>query len=169
MDYDIALAALFLLGVAVFFLLTSQQVIQKVSSYNYTLVRHLTAILTSFRSYRTDFWRFWTIVLIAFLFQFLIVVNNKLYTVALSIDIPFSVLLSIIPLIFLTEVFPISINGAGVRDSAFVFFFMMIGHTKEEGLAIGLLVIAMRYIGGLVGGSVLVTSVIKRNLLTRNE
>lgn len=168
-DYDIALAALFLLGVAIFLLLTSKHVIQKVSGYNYTLVRHLTALLTSFRSYRIDFRHFWKIVAIAFLFQFLIVVNNKLYTLALSINIPFSVLLVIIPLVFLTEVLPISINGAGVRDSAFVFFFMMIGHTKEEGLAIGLLVIAMRYMGGLVGGSVLVASVIKRNLLTRNE
>ncbi len=168
-DYDITLAALFLLGVAFFFLLTSQHVIQKVSSSDHTLVQHLTAFLTSFRSYRVDLRHFWKIVAIAFLFQFLIVVNNKLYTLALSIDIPFNVLLVIIPLVFLTEVFPISINGAGVRDSAFVFFFVMIGHTKEEGLAIGLLVIAMRYISGVVGGSVLVASVLKRNLLTRNE
>ncbi len=67
----------------------------------------------------------------------------------------------------LTEVIPISINGAGVRDSAYVFFFILIGHTKEEGLAIGLLVIAMRFLSGLVGGSVLVASLIQRHLATR--
>ena len=88
---------------------------------------------------------------------------------ALSIDIPMSQLIVIIPLIFLTEVLPISINGAGVRDSAFVFFFVMIGHTKEEGLAVGLLVIIMRYIGGLVGGSVLLSSIIHRHWLTASQ
>lgn len=163
-DYDLALITLFLLGVAIFFSLTSRRTIEKLSSYSHTLIRHLTALLTSFRSYRINYRHFWKVVAIAFLFQFLFVVNYRLYTLALSIDIPFSQLLIIIPLVGLTEVLPISINGAGVRDSALVFFFVMIGHTKEEGLAIGLLVLAMRYIGGLVGGSVLVTSIVQRHL-----
>ena len=168
-DYDLALIAFYIAGISVFFLVTSRKLITKLGSSERVLIKHLVAMLTSFRSYRIDLRHFWKIVAIAFLFQFLIVVNNKLYTLALSIDIPFSQLLVIIPLVFLTEVLPISINGAGVRDSAFVFFFVMIGHTKEEGLAIGLLVIAMRYIGGLVGGSVLVASVIQRHLRTRTE
>ena len=168
-EYDLALFLLYVSGIAVFFLLTSRRLIDKLDSSNRILVRHLSTMLNSFRSYRKDMRYFWKIVAIAILFQFLIVINNKLYTLALSIDIPFSQLMVIIPLGFLTEVLPISINGAGVRDSAFVFFFVMIGHTKEEGLAIGLLVIAMRYISGLVGGSVLVTSVIQRYLITRGQ
>lgn len=168
-DYDLALIAFYIAVISIFFLITSRQIIGKLSAYEQTLIKHVTTILMSFRSYRIDFRRFWKIVAIAFLFQFLIVVNNKLYTLALSIDIPFSQLLIIIPLVFLTEVLPISINGAGVRDSAFVFFFVMIGHTKEEGLALGLLVIAMRYISGLVGGSFLVASVIQRHLRTKTK
>lgn len=167
--YNLVLIAIYIAGISVFFLVTSRQTITKLDTYDQIMVKHLTAMLNSFRSYRIDLRHFWKIVLIAFLFQFLIVVNNKLYTLALSIDIPFSQLLVIIPLVFLTEVLPISINGAGVRDSAFVFFFVMIGHTKEEGLAVGLLVIAMRYIGGLVGGSVLVASVVQHHLRTRTE
>jgi len=168
-DYDLALILLYVLGIVVFFLITSKRMIDELNSSNRTLVKHLATLLTSFRSYRKDIQYFWKILAISLLFQFLIVVNNKLYTLALSIEIPFSQLLVIIPLVFLTEVIPISINGAGVRDSAFVFFFVMIGQTKEEGLAIGLLVIAMRYIGGLVGGSVLVTSVIQRHLVTKGQ
>jgi len=168
-DYDLALLLTYVSAIAVFFLLTSTRPIDKLSRSNSTLVKHLAALLASFRTYRIDLRRFWKILTIALLFQFLIVVNNVLYTHALSIDIPFSQLLVIIPLVMLTEVLPISINGAGVRDSAFVFFFVLIGHTKEEGLAIGLLVIAMRYIGGLVGGTVLLTSLVQRHLGTKTR
>lgn len=168
-DYDLALVLVYVSGIIVFFWLTSRGSINWFGRFNRSFVRHITTLLTSFRSYRTNLRYFWKVLAIALLFQFLIVVNNSLYTLALSIDIPFRQLLVIIPLVFLTEVLPISINGAGVRDSAFVFFFVMIGHTKEEGLAMGLLVIAMRYIGGLVGGSVLVTSLIQRHLVTRGQ
>ena len=163
-DYDLVLFLISLAGLVVFFLLTSARTIDKLGTSNRILVGHLTALLASFRSYRINLRQLGRIVTIAILFQFLIVVNNWLYTLALSINIPFHQLLVIIPLVFLTEVLPISINGAGVRDSAFVFFFVLIGHSKEEGLALGLLVIAMRYICGLVGGSVLVTSIVQRHL-----
>ena len=163
-DYDLVLFLMYMAGLVVFFLLTSARTIDKLGTSNRILVGHLTALLASFRSYRINLRQLGRIVTIAILFQFLIVVNNWLYTLALSINIPFHQLLVIIPLVFLTEVLPISINGAGVRDSAFVFFFVLIGHSKEEGLALGLLVIAMRYICGLVGGSVLLTSIVQRHL-----
>ena len=168
-DYDLILLLLYVAGIAAFFLLTSKQTINKLNNSDRMLVRHLATLLTSFHAYRIDLSHLWRILAIAFLFQFLIVVNNNLYMHALSIEIPFSQLLVIIPLVFLTEVLPISINGAGVRDSAFVFFFVMIGHTKEEGLAVGLLVIAMRYIGGLVGGSVLLASIFGRHLGAKTQ
>jgi uncharacterized protein (TIRG00374 family) len=165
-SYGFVLICVYALGIALFFTLTSARMTELLGRSSWRMASHLETLLASFRSYRIDVRHFWKIIAIAFLFQFLIVVNNKLYTLALAIDIPFSQLLVIIPLVFLTEVIPISINGAGVRDSAFVFFFMMLGHTKEEGLAIGLLVIAMRYISGLVGGSVLVGHIIHRHLTT---
>jgi len=168
-DFDLALMLLYVVGIAAFFLFTSKRTINKLNRSDRTVVQHLATLLTSFHAYRIDLSHLWKILAIAFLFQFLIVVNNSLYTQALSIEIPFSQLLVIIPLVFLTEVLPISINGAGVRDSAFVFFFVMIGHTKEEGLAIGLLVIAMRYIGGLVGGSVLLATIIQRHLVAKGQ
>jgi uncharacterized protein (TIRG00374 family) len=167
--YDYALTVLYIFGIAIFFLMTSTNSIHKIESFSPRLTRHLATLLTSFRSYRTGLPHFLKIVAIALLFQFLIVVNNKLYTLALSIDIPFKLLLAIIPLVFLTEVLPISINGAGVRDSAFVFFFISIGHTKEEGLAIGLLVIAMRYLSGSVGGLVLLGSIAQRYMRREPE
>jgi len=167
--YDLELLLCWIIGITIFFLLTTTKLISRVAMYSPKPAKHIAGLLASFRSYRIDFRHFIKIVAIALLFQLLVVVNNKLYTLALDIDFPFSTLLMIVPLVMLTEVIPISINGAGVRDSAYVFFFVLLGHTKEEGLAIGLLVIAMRYLGGLVGGSVLITSVIQRHLATRTS
>lgn len=168
--YNFALVLLYTGGIVIFFLITSTTSIRNVGASSARLAQHGAALLASFRSYRIDLRCFLKIIAIALLFQFLIVVNNKLYTLALAIDISFSQLLVIIPLVFLTEVLPISINGAGVRDSAFVFFFVSIGHTKEEGLAIGLLVIAMRYVvTGSVGGLVLLVSIVQRYLSTEKK
>lgn len=167
--YDLLVVILYLVGIVAFFLMTSASAIDRLRPHGHTPVRYLIEMLTSFRSYRLEPSNFVKIIAIAFLFQFSVVINNTLYAHALSINIPFRELVVIIPLIFLTEALPISVNGAGVRDSAFVFFFVMLGHTMEEGLAIGLLVIAMRYIGGLVGGSVLVATVLQKHLATRTQ
>jgi hypothetical protein len=59
---------------------------------------------------------------------------------------------------YLTEVLPISINGIGLRESAFVFLFPLVGGLGEQGLALSLLIILIRYLQGTVGGAVLVVS-----------
>jgi hypothetical protein len=93
-------------------------------------------------------------------FQLNIVVINKVYTMSLGMEVSFGTLLVIIPLIYLTELLPISINGLGVRESAFGFFFVLIGHTVEEGLAVSLLVIGMRYLTGTLGGVLLLVTLL---------
>ena len=86
---------------------------------------------------------------------------NKVYTVALGLEIDLSILMVIIPLIYLTEVLPISINGLGVRESAFAFFFVQIvGLTVGDALAVSVLIVGMRYLVGLLGGSLLLATVI---------
>jgi hypothetical protein len=99
-------------------------------------------------------------LLLAFAFQLNVVVINMVYTLALGIDVSFSLLLVIIPLIYLTEALPISINGLGVRESAFAFFFAMNGLSVEEGVAVSLLIVAERYLLGILGGSLMLASVI---------
>ena len=63
-------------------------------------------------------------------------------------------------MIYLTEVLPISINGLGVRESAFAFFFVQIGLTVGDALAVSVLIVGMRYLVGLLGGSLLLATVI---------
>jgi hypothetical protein len=158
--YEPVVLIAYVLGVAGFLIVSSDTVIRIINASKISLVRKVGKILASFRNYRRDPRTLALVILLSFIFQLNIVIVNKMYTMALGLDIPFSVLLVIIPLIYLTEILPISINGLGVRESAFGFFFVLIGHTVEEGLAVSLLVIGMRYLLGLLGGTLLLLTLV---------
>jgi glycosyltransferase 2 family protein len=158
--YEPVVLIAYVLGVAGFLIVSSDTVIRIINASKISLVRKVGKILASFRNYRRDPRTLALVILLSFIFQLNIVIVNKMYTIALGLDIPFSVLLVIIPLIYLTEILPISINGLGVRESAFGFFFVLIGHTVEEGLAVSLLVIGMRYLLGLLGGTLLLLTLV---------
>jgi uncharacterized protein (TIRG00374 family) len=157
--YEQLVLIIYGLGVTGFLVLSSDTAISFVNRFSTTIVRKAAQVLVSFRNYRTNLRTLALVLLIAFLFQANVVVINKVYTLALGIDVAFSLLIVIIPLIYLTEVLPISINGLGVRESAFAFFFMMNGLSVEDGIAVSLLIVAERYLLGLLGGSLLLATV----------
>jgi glycosyltransferase 2 family protein len=158
--YGLLVAVLYVLGVAGFLLLSSDMAIGVVGAFKVGIISKFAKILRSFRNYRRHRRLLALVLLLAFAFQLNVVVINKVYTLALGIEVSFILLLVIIPLIYLTEALPISINGLGVRESAFAFFFVMNGLTVEEGIAVSLLIVAERYLLGILGGSLLLASVI---------
>jgi uncharacterized protein (TIRG00374 family) len=158
--YDMVVLILYVVGVAGFFLVSSDTVGRHIEASRIGLVRKVGKILVSFRNYRRNARLLTVILLLSFLFQLNLVLINKVYTVALGLEIDFSILMVIIPLIYLTEVLPISINGLGVRESAFAFFFVQIGLTVGDALAVSVLIVGMRYLVGLLGGSLLLATVI---------
>jgi glycosyltransferase 2 family protein len=158
--YGFLVVTFYVLGVAGFLILSSDMAIGLVGAVDLAIVKKFAKILRSFRAYRTHRRLLALVLLLAFAFQLNVVVINKVYTLALGIDVSFSLLLVIIPLIYLTEALPISINGLGVRESAFAFFFAMNGLSVEEGVAVSLLIVAERYLLGILGGSLMLASVI---------
>lgn len=148
--------ALFYLGIVVAFLvLTSDFAPRLMGRFNNRLTRAALKVFSSFSAYKRDKASLLAVMSLAFLFQFMIVVLNKLYSMSLGMDVPFERLMLVIPMIYLTEVLPISINGLGVRESAFAFFFVLIGQTREQGLAVALLVVFLRYMVSAIGGLLL--------------
>lgn len=117
--YGPLVVILYVLGVTGFLFLSSDMAVGLISASRLAIVKGFSKILRSFRNYRAHRRLLAIVLLLAFAFQFNIVVINKVYTLALGIDISFSLLLVIIPLIYLTEALPISINGLGVRESTF--------------------------------------------------
>ena len=143
---------LILLG---FMFVTSDSAVSWFSRFPFRWARFPLKILKSLNAYQKDRTKMVIILLISFLFHITIVLISKIYTVALGFDVPFWQLMIIIPLISLAEALPVSINGFGVRESAFVFFFSLMGQPREQGLAVSLLAVFMRYVIGAIGGTIL--------------
>lgn len=137
-----------------FLVLSSDQVIFFLENKKSKIIIFGLQILRSFSRYKNDSVTFSKTLLISFLFQNNIIWVVKLYCLALDIHVNLGLLYIFVPLIYATEALPITINGLGVRESAFVFFFLQIGRTAEEALAVSLLVIGMRYLISVsIGGS----------------
>ena len=71
---------------------------------------------------------------------------------ALGVEQPVLVWLSVVPLVALAMVLPISIGGFGVRESTIEYLLLGYGVPAQAGVAIGLLWGMCTLIAGLVGG-----------------
>lgn len=71
---------------------------------------------------------------------------------ALAIDAPLVVYFELIPLILLVMLLPVSINGIGPSQAAFVWFFGRAGVPGAQAFALSVLFIALGIVGNLPGG-----------------
>jgi len=59
-----------------------------------------------------------------------------------------------VPLIVVLSMIPVSINGIGLRESGYVFFFTKVGVSAESAMAMSLVFLALTLVLGMVGGVV---------------
>jgi uncharacterized protein (TIRG00374 family) len=71
---------------------------------------------------------------------------------ALGIDASAAVYFAFIPLILLVMLLPVTINGLGTSQVAFVWFFGRVGVPQAEAFALSVLFVALGVIGNLPGG-----------------
>lgn len=71
---------------------------------------------------------------------------------ALGIDAPLAVYFSFIPLILLVMLLPVTINGLGTSQMAFVWFFNRVAVPPAEAFALSVLFVALGIVGNLPGG-----------------
>lgn len=91
---------------------------------------------------------------LSLLLQSNVVIHCLIIAKALHIEIPVMAMFIIIPLSFLIMTAPISINGIGLRESIFVFFFGLYGVPQEQALAFSFISFGMILAQGVVGGIV---------------
>lgn len=72
--------------------------------------------------------------------------------VAIGCSIDLSYYFILLPIVWLVAMIPISINGLGLREGAFVVLFVSIGMTQETAIAISVLFLAQAMLQGLIGG-----------------
>lgn len=85
-------------------------------------------------------------------FQLVGIISTWLLGVALGSELSFVYYLILVPVIWLFSMLPVSLNGIGVREGAFVLLFGSVGMVREQALAIGLLWFSETVLLGLVGG-----------------
>ncbi|MFC1693362.1 lysylphosphatidylglycerol synthase transmembrane domain-containing protein [Candidatus Latescibacterota bacterium] len=92
---------------------------------------------------------------ISLVFQFIGVIATYLVALSLGSTVSFIYFLILLPVIWVAGMMPVSINGIGVREGAFVFLFSTTGMAAEMALAISLLWLVQNIGLGVMGGIVL--------------
>lgn len=149
-------------GVAAFLIVTSDAAVRRLPNVSSKYMGFPFRIMRSFNAYRRRPKVLAAALGLSFCFQFNVVLIVTCYARTLRvdpIDVSFLELVAVVPLALLSEVLP-SINGLGVREGAFVFFFKFVGGTAEQALAVSLMLIMLRYVQSLIGAALFTMSLL---------
>ena len=91
------------------------------------------------------------VLAVATVYQLSTVVAVYLSTRALGLHLPMAALLAFTPVVAMAQVLPLSLNGLGVREGAFVLFLGPLGVGAGQAIAVGLVVYALTLTVSLLG------------------
>lgn len=103
---------------------------------------------------------------VSFFNQFLAISSVWITAKALGVDIPFSYFLIFVPVITLISMIPVSLNGMGLREYAFMSLFSGVGVGPASCIALGLLSSLFIILTSLPGG---IVYIFFRNKADRNS
>ncbi len=93
----------------------------------------------------------------AFCLQVNVIVHFFLIGIALGLDIKLIDYFIFIPIVLLIQLIPITINGLGLREGAYIEIFQFYGITAGSAFAFALVDVAFMLIIGIIGGIIYVT------------
>lgn len=126
------------------------------------------------RSFLKDILPFWNSTLIfkclfwSFLSHLTVIIIHILIGYSINIDSPLLYYFAFYPIVTIIGFIPISFNGIGIREGAYIYFLSLIGISRSAGLAFGLLWFAVTVICSLVGGIIFIVGN-KSSQLDTNE
>jgi uncharacterized membrane protein YbhN (UPF0104 family) len=85
-------------------------------------------------------------------------VSQYILAVGLGLTAPLSLFILCVPIANVFASLPLTLNGLGIRESAYLVLFGMAGMRKEDAIALGLLWFAATMAGGLTGAISFVTT-----------
>ena len=89
---------------------------------------------------------------LSFVLQFSLGVGQWIIALGLGLNTPLAVFLLCVPIANVAAGFPVTLNGLGVRETAYLVLFGMAGMGRDDAIALGLLWFAATMLGGLTGG-----------------
>lgn len=91
------------------------------------------------------------------------------YSLALAINLKLAPVyfFMVLPMIWIITMVPLSINGLGIREGAFVFFFTKVGMSESAALLLSFLNFSQLIILGLIGGIVYLVGQVSHTVVTQ--
>jgi glycosyltransferase 2 family protein len=97
-------------------------------------------------------------IALSILLQVTLAAGQYLLAVGLGMTVPLSLFILCVPIANVFASMPLTLNGLGIRESAYLVLFGMAGMRKEDAIALGLLWFAVTLAGGLTGAIAFVTT-----------
>jgi len=92
------------------------------------------------------------VLLYSFIFQLMVVAINIFIIKALGLNVPVAFVFLFIPIIFAITMLPISMNGLGLREATYAYFFAQVGLSTEESVTVSLFFFLIVTLVSLIGG-----------------
>jgi glycosyltransferase 2 family protein len=106
---------------------------------------------------------------LSFLLQANVILYYYIISKALGFDIHIINFSLIIPLTIFISMFPLSVNGIGIRENALFFFFSFFGVAKSQAIAFAWIEFGMLLLLGIVGGIVYAFRKYDKQSVTKNN
>jgi len=110
------------------------------------------SIVGSIRRYAHFHWRLLNVLLASIGVQILRIVQAYCLGRSLGIDVGLTAYFAFIPVILLIMLLPITVNGLGTSQAAFVWFFARVGVANAPAFVLSLLFVGLGIVGNLPGG-----------------
>ncbi|MBC8176667.1 MAG: flippase-like domain-containing protein [Deltaproteobacteria bacterium] len=109
--------------------------------------------------------RLFAVLGLSFCLQALGIGAIALLGAGIGIKLPLSFYFASLPLVFIITLIPISFNGIGVREGAFIYFFGLKGVEAEPALGLGLLFFSVQVALSLLGGVAYAAGLHRRSIM----
>lgn len=131
-----------------------EQYLDRRTTQPWRIIAKISSAFSAFRGRRDLLVRTFGLSL---LLQLNVIVHFIIVSWALGIDIPVLAMFTMIPLSIFVTMLPVSINGIGLREGVFVFFFSAYGIDAVEAIAFAWIALGFVMLQGVIGGILFAT------------
>lgn len=157
---EIAIVILFVLGI-IFLFVFRQELVSRVirplfykfvpEKYHVNMKLNYSAFFSLFHSLMKQPFRISMLFVIGLLGWFIAIFQAYVLALAMNLDVSYIFILSIVPILNIVELLPISFSGIGTREATMIFFMGLISISKEAAVAFSLLILITVYILAIPG------------------
>jgi hypothetical protein len=97
-------------------------------------------------------------IVLSLILQASLVIGQWLLALGLGLDVSLALFMLCVPIANAFASLPVTLNGLGMREAAYLVLFSMAGVGREDAIALGLLWFAATMLGGLTGAIAFVTT-----------